>query len=164
MSNKFGCFMYNFQNIRVKNESLLNSQWAVINDNRLELNLCIQSDHLDLPHRRICLQCRRPRFDPWLAKIPRKRERQPISVFLLGEFHGSHRVRHTWATTTPTHKASQLWWSSIRIYHHDWFSLRGAEYYLQLLSSLSFLISIGKKKWSDIVISTWKIPLRSKIY
>ena len=78
----------------------LNSQWVAVNDNMLELNLCMQSDHLDLPHKRICLPRRRPRFDPWVAKVPWERERQPISVFLLGEFHGSHRGRHNRATHT----------------------------------------------------------------
>ena len=32
------------------------------------------------------LQCRRPRFDPWVRKIPRERNGNP--VFLPGEFHG----------------------------------------------------------------------------
>ena len=40
---------------------------------------------------RICLQCRRPRFDPWVGKIPWRRERQPTPVFLRGESHGQRR-------------------------------------------------------------------------
>ena len=36
----------------------------------------------------ICLQCRRPEFNPWAQKIPWRREWQPTPVFLLGEFHG----------------------------------------------------------------------------
>ena len=36
----------------------------------------------------ICLQCRRPGFDPWLRKIPWRREWQPIPVFLSGKSHG----------------------------------------------------------------------------
>ena len=38
--------------------------------------------------KRICVQCRRCRrlgFDPWAGKIPWKRARQPIPVFLPGE-------------------------------------------------------------------------------
>ena len=31
---------------------------------------------------------RRPGFDPWVGKIPWKRERLPIPVFWPGEFHG----------------------------------------------------------------------------
>ena len=33
-------------------------------------------------------QCRRPGFDPWVGKIPWRREWLPTSVFLPGEFHG----------------------------------------------------------------------------
>ena len=36
------------------------------------------------------MQCRRPRFDPWVGKIPWRREWPPIPVFLPGEAHG-HR-------------------------------------------------------------------------
>ena len=36
----------------------------------------------------ICLQCGRPRFDPWVRKIPWRRKWQPTPVFLPGEFHG----------------------------------------------------------------------------
>ena len=37
--------------------------------------------------KKISLQCRRPRFDPWVRKIPWRREWQPTPVFLPGEFH-----------------------------------------------------------------------------
>ena len=36
---------------------------------------------------RFCLQCRRPRFDPWVGKIPWRREWQLTPVFLPGESH-----------------------------------------------------------------------------
>ena len=37
---------------------------------------------------RICLQCRRLRFNPWVGKIPWSREWQPPSIiFLPGESH-----------------------------------------------------------------------------
>ena len=35
-----------------------------------------------------CPQCRRPGFDPWVGKIPWRRERLPPPVFWPGEFHG----------------------------------------------------------------------------
>ena len=41
---------------------------------------------------RICLQCRRPGFDPWVGKIPWRRKWQPILVFLSGEFHGQRSL------------------------------------------------------------------------
>ena len=35
----------------------------------------------------ICLQGRRPRFDPWVGKIPWRSEWLPTPVFLFGESH-----------------------------------------------------------------------------
>ena len=35
----------------------------------------------------VCLQCRRPRFDPWVGKIPWRRKWQLTPVFLPGEPH-----------------------------------------------------------------------------
>ena len=53
---------------------------------------------------KICLQSRRPRFDPWVRKIPCRRKRLPTPVFLPREYHGhrslvgyspwGHRVGH----------------------------------------------------------------------
>ena len=37
-------------------------------------------------------KCRRPRFDPWIRKIPWRREWLPSPVFLPGEFHGQKRL------------------------------------------------------------------------
>ena len=37
---------------------------------------------------RVCLQCRRPGFDPWVGKISWRRKWQPTPVFLPGKFHG----------------------------------------------------------------------------
>ena len=39
---------------------------------------------------RIYLQCRRPGFNPWVGKIPWRRERIPTPVFWPGEFQGLH--------------------------------------------------------------------------
>ena len=38
--------------------------------------------------KRVCLQCRRPRFNPWVRKIPWRRAWQPTPIFLPGESHG----------------------------------------------------------------------------
>ena len=62
------------------------------------------------------LQCRRPRFDPWIGKIPRRRE---SPVFLPGESltlrslvgyspWGRRRVRHDWTIFTRTHKIDTI--------------------------------------------------------
>ena len=47
---------------------------------------------------RICLHCRRLRLDPWVGKIPWRREWLPTPVFLLGEFHGQRNLEgyHPW--------------------------------------------------------------------
>ena len=41
---------------------------------------------------RICLQWRRPGFDPWIRKIPRRREWLPTPVFLTGISHGQRSL------------------------------------------------------------------------
>ena len=46
--------------------------------------------------------CRRPGINPWVGKIPRRREGLPTPEFWPGEFHGSQRVGHEWATFTST--------------------------------------------------------------
>ena len=56
----------------------------------LEKEMATHSSNLGL-HRllswqRIRLQCGRPRFDPWVRKIPWRREWQPTPVFWPGEF------------------------------------------------------------------------------
>ena len=47
----------------------------------------------------ICLQCSRPGFDPWVGKIPWRRERLPTPVFQPGEFHGMYR---SWISKSQT--------------------------------------------------------------
>ena len=37
---------------------------------------------------RIRLQCQRPGFDPWVGKIPWRKEQLPTPVFWPGKFHG----------------------------------------------------------------------------
>ena len=37
-------------------------------------------------------QFRRPRFDPWVKKLPWGRKWQPTPVFLPGEFHGQRSL------------------------------------------------------------------------
>ena len=39
---------------------------------------------------RICLQGGRPGFNPWVGKIPWRRERLPTPVFWPGELHGPY--------------------------------------------------------------------------
>ena len=41
---------------------------------------------------RICLQCKKPRFDPWVRKIPWRRKWQPTPVSLPGKSHGQRSL------------------------------------------------------------------------
>ena len=41
---------------------------------------------------RICLQCGRPRFDPWVRKILWRRKWKPTPLFLPGESHGQRSL------------------------------------------------------------------------
>ena len=52
--------------------------------------------------------CKESRFDPWVGKIPWRKEWLSTPVFLPGEFHGQsslvgYRVGHDVATNTHTH-------------------------------------------------------------
>ena len=44
------------------------------------------------PVARICVQCRRPRFDSWLRKMPWRREWLPAPVFLSGKICGQRSL------------------------------------------------------------------------
>ena len=59
------------------------------------------------------LQCRRPGFDPWVGKIPWRRERLPTPVFWPGEFNGLHSPWgcKEWDTTEQLslHFTSAIW-------------------------------------------------------
>ena len=41
---------------------------------------------------RIHLQCRRPRYDPWVGKMPWRSAWQPSLVLLPGESHGQRSL------------------------------------------------------------------------
>ena len=61
-----------------------------------------------LRQQRICLQCRRPRFDPWVSKVPWRREWQPTLVFLPGEFH-AQRSLVGYSQSTESQRAGHDW-------------------------------------------------------
>ena len=56
-----------------------------------------------LRQQRICLKCRRPRFDPWVGKIPWRRKWQPTPGLLPGK---SHRQRNLVDYSPWGHKES----------------------------------------------------------
>ena len=59
----------------------------------------------------VCVQCRRPGFDPWDGKIPWRREWQPTPVFLPREFHGQRSlagVSKSWIWLNDEHFQSAI--------------------------------------------------------
>ena len=58
----------------------------------LEFSLKYLNQPTQLGQKRTYLQCRRPRFDPWVGEIPQRRIQQPTPVFLPGESHGQRSL------------------------------------------------------------------------
>ena len=73
---------------------------------------------LGLSWESIHLRCGRPGFDPWVGKIPWRRERLPTPVFWPGEFHGLYSP---WGgkelDTTERLFTSLLHWQAVSFYH-----------------------------------------------
>ena len=84
---------------------------------------------------RIWLQCGRPRFNPWVRKIPWRLEWLPTPVFLPGEAHGqrslagyspwghreSYTTDHTHThphTHTHTHTHTHSHWLTLALLFH----------------------------------------------
>ena len=74
-----------------------------------------------------CKRRKRRGFNPWIGKIPWRREWHPTPVFLPGKFHGQRslvgyspwghkRVRHDWALTSSAMYIIQICIKSQRIY------------------------------------------------
>ena len=55
---------------------------------------------------RICLQCRKHRFDLWVTKNPLEKGIATHSVFLPEEFHGQKSL---WATVHIVTKSQSPW-------------------------------------------------------
>ena len=55
----------------------------------------LQCSLASLVVQKICLQSRRPEFNPWVRKIPWRREQVPPPVFCPGEFHGQRSLAGT---------------------------------------------------------------------
>ena len=79
---------------------------------------------------KLCLQCGRPGFNPWVRKIPCRRKWQPTSVFLPVKSHGqrnlagyspwSRRVGHEWVTSPCCGWRSALFLSNEPLLVPDW--------------------------------------------
>ena len=55
---------------------------------------------------KVCLQCRRPKFNPWVGKIPWRRKWQPTPVFLPGKSHGQRSLEGGYSSLS--HKQSDM--------------------------------------------------------
>ena len=92
---------------------LFATPWTVARQSPLSMKLPSQEYCSGLPFlsglhcgshgKEFCLQCRRPRYDPWVGKIPWRREWQFTPVFLPGE---SHRQRRLEGYSLSVHKES----------------------------------------------------------
>ena len=58
--------------------------------------------------KRFCLQYRRPGFNPWVRKIPWRREWLSTPVFLPGEFHEQYGQRSLASYSPRGHKKSDM--------------------------------------------------------
>ena len=88
------------------------SGWGThVNPWLIHFNVWQNPLQLKKKEKRICLQCRRPRFNPWVRKIPWRREWQTTLVFFPGKSHGQRSLEgysprgHKESDTTerPTH-------------------------------------------------------------
>ena len=123
---------------------------------------------------KICLQCRRPRFNSWIGKIPWRRARQPAPVFSPGESYGEMnlvgwhpwehlRVEHDWMTDTHSIKNTAWNFSGLRI---SWWGSNSFSVSKQIVSSRMFDFSwLGHApkvgRISDLKDSCW---FRNKSY
>ena len=93
----------------------------------MEYYSAIKNMHLPcwLRQSRICLQCRRPGFDPWVGKISGRRKWLPIRVFLPGEFHGQRTlVGYSPQDCKESDMAEQLSLTHMYIFHIMEFQIR----------------------------------------
>ena len=85
------------------------SAWILFADQKAEQDFSLKSRLYRwfpwwLRWLRICLQCGRSGFNPWVGKIPWRREQQPTPVLLPGEFHGQRSLAgySPWVTKSWT--------------------------------------------------------------
>ena len=80
-------------NIRKQMSGHLGPGGTLGNKNALDLNYsAVLVTPLVAQMVRICLQCGKNGFNPWVRKIPWRRAWQPTPVFLPGESHGQRSL------------------------------------------------------------------------
>ena len=107
-----------------------------------------------LKRSRIRLQCNRPRFSPWVGKVPWRREWQPTAVFLPGKSHGHGSLAgssprdHKESDSTEHIRREQRFlspWTSLMI----WTSVFSRSFPVQLMISY-----FRKQRGADILEMT----------
>ena len=133
---------------------------SLINAAYVQSNLSVSIKTQGLPWwlrwLRICLQCRRPGFDPWVGKIPWRRAWQPTPVFLPRKSHGQrspvgyspwdHKESDILSkvhTHTHTHTLRHRW--------HVLFDSSILEFILKLHSSMATFLFIYKRETTFII-------------
>ena len=111
------------------------------------------------------MQCRSPGFDPWVEKIPRRRERLPTPVFWLGEFHGLcivHEITKSWTQLSDFQRLFTYIYIYIYFFSLSLFLLRRLSPLFFLLPPLFDFIFVGLLFHSStsflIIISSSLLP------
>ena len=112
---------------------------------------------------RICLQCRRPGFDPCVRKIPWRRDWQPTPVVLPGELHGQRSLLATVHRLTKSDTTEQLALKSLTGFPGG---TSGKEFACQrrrgkrhrFIRSLGLEDPLEEELTTHSSILTWKIP------
>ena len=104
--------------------------------------------------KKICLQCKRPGFDPRVGKIPWRRERLPTPVFWPGEFHGLYSpwIAKSWTRLNDFHFHYRWGFSSFILpslfssqYNYISFSVKSV---FIIRNIMPMQISLTSKHWS----------------
>ena len=93
--------------------------------------------------------CKRPGFNPWVRKIPWRRNWQPTPVFLPGKFHGQRSL----AGYSPRGRKELTWLTHTNILN----SLP----YLKLLNT-SFYFKFFSSRGLHNAVQTWSFYILSK--
>ena len=120
-------------------------------------------------------ECRRPRFDLWLGKIPWRREWHPTPLFLPGEFHAQRRLAvhspqdsDTTEQLTRTHTHTHTHVQTLRLSFSKPALCLGYINHI-LHPSFGFLGSfhnhVSSRTWvsfNSLPTESWLTPLKSK--
>ena len=120
-----------------------------------------------LRQKRICLQCGRSGFDPWVGKVPWKMAWQPSPVCLPGESPWTEEPgglqsmgieSRTWATK---HRTATLW-ENVQGHHHH-YDYNSLEKYIHVYLCKRYKLFRNKFYKEDVGCMSSYITMRMKI-